>query len=327
MQTLEELHRRIDNAGDMQSVVSSMKVLAVVSIRQFEKSLASLNDYSRAIELGLQAVLQQGPPEIRKAVEAAVSAGTGVAEMPGSRRAAHVPRAATGAPRATAARSRTISLILGSEQGLSGQFNEQIVNFAMETMDRLSIPPGQRRLVTLGDHAAFRLNAMNMEVERSFAIQGSVDGMTRCVREVFMHIGSDRLSSETPVLIFHNKPLSGAHYRPHMSRLLPIDVDFLKELAVRPWPAKSVPMFTMDARQLFRQLIRQHIRIMVERSYVESLLSENTSRLLAMQVAEKNIGEYLEELKHDFNNRRQGEITAELLDIVAGSEALSADYC
>jgi len=313
MLTLEELHRRIGNAGEMQSVVSSMKVLAVVSIRQFERSLASLSDYSRAVELGLQAVIQQGPLEIREAVE-------------------DFETDSPNAARNTTAQN-TMALILGSEQGLSGQFNEQIVSFALDTMDRLNIPTGSRRLVTLGDHAAFRLKSMNLSVEKTFPIQGSVDGMTRCIREVFMHIAPEHgspvalvASQDAPVLIFHNKPLSGAHYQPRMSRLLPIDVLFLKELSARPWPSRSVPTFTMDALQIFRKLMQQHIRIMVERAYVESLLSENTSRLLAMQVAEKNIGEYLEDLQHDFNNRRQGEITAELLDIVAGSEALSADY-
>jgi F-type H+-transporting ATPase subunit gamma len=307
MQTLEELRRRIDNGGDMQSVVSSMKVLAVVSIRQFEKSLSSLTDYSRAVELGLQTVIQHGPPEILKAVEAASTLEAGARRTP-------------------AANGRAIALILGSEQGLSGQFNEQIVTYALETMDRLGISPELRRLVTLGDHAAFRLRAMNLAVEQSFAIQGTIDGMTRCVRELFNYLGELRQEDDTPVLIFHNKPLSGAHYQPHMTRLLPVDMSLLRELAVRPWPAKSVPTFTMEPWPLFRSLINQLIRNRVERPYVESLLSENTSRLLAMQVAEKNIGEYLEDLKHDFNNRRQGEITAELLDIVAGSEALSADY-
>ena len=85
-------------------------------------------------------------------------------------------------------------------------------------------------------------------------------------------------------------------------------------------------MITTDQVQLFRLLIRHYLRFTMERAFVESLLSENASRLLAMQVAEKNIAEYIEDLKHEFNNRRQGEITAELLDIVAGSEALAQDY-
>ncbi|MBI5870030.1 MAG: F0F1 ATP synthase subunit gamma [Actinobacteria bacterium] len=320
MQTLEELRRRIDNAGDMQSVVSWMKVLAVVSIRQFERSLSSLTDYCRAVELGLQTVLQHGPPEIRKSVAAAGTMKGSPAAMPASRRKA-------GAQRGSVAGPRTIAMILGSEQGLSGQFNEQIVTFALEIMERLGLTTESRRLVTLGDHAAFRLRAMNLAVEQTFPIQGSVAGMTSCVREIFGYLGERRPDTGAPVLIFHNKPLSGAHYEPHMTQLLPVDMDLLRELAIRPWPAKSIPAFAMDPWTLFRSLINQHIRIMVERCYVESLLSENTSRLLAMQVAEKNIGEYLEDLKHDFNNRRQGEITAELLDIVAGSEALSADYC
>lgn len=330
MQTLEELRRRIDNAGDMQSVVSSMKVLAVVSIRQFERSLSSLTDYCRAVELGLQTVLQYGPPEMGKAVTEAGTMDDGHIATQASRKAAGGARrgsAADGARRGSAAGPRTIAMILGSEQGLSGQFNEQIVTYALEAMDRLGISAEMRRLVTLGDHAAFRLRALNLVVEQTFSIQGSVDGMTRSVREIFGYLGEQRPGAGAPVLIFHNKPLSGAHYQPHMTRLLPVDMSQLRELAFQPWPSRSMPAFSMEPWTLFRSLINQHIRIMVERCYVESLLSENTSRLLAMQVAEKNIGEYLEDLKHDFNNRRQGEITAELLDIVAGSEALSADYC
>jgi len=54
----------------------------------------------------------------------------------------------------------------------------------------------------------------------------------------------------------------------------------------------------------------------------ESLRSENISRLAAMQMAEKNIGDRLNELNTQFNQQRQTTITEELLDIVAGFEAL-----
>lgn len=78
----------------------------------------------------------------------------------------------------------------------------------------------------------------------------------------------------------------------------------------------------MDSRRLFSALIRQYLFVSIYRAFAESLASENASRLAAMQLAEKNINERLEELDTDYHRQRQGSITAELLDIAAGFEAL-----
>lgn len=59
----------------------------------------------------------------------------------------------------------------------------------------------------------------------------------------------------------------------------------------------------------------------IYRALVESLAGENASRLASMQVAERNIGERLDELHAVYRHRRQSAITEELLDIVAGREA------
>jgi len=59
MQTTESLKRRIKSAGDLLSVVKTMKALAAVSIRQYQKAVESLEDYNRAVEMGLQIVLKE----------------------------------------------------------------------------------------------------------------------------------------------------------------------------------------------------------------------------------------------------------------------------
>ena len=59
MQTTESLKRRIKSAGDLLSVVKTMKALAAVSIRQYQKAVESLNDYNRTVEMGLQIVLKE----------------------------------------------------------------------------------------------------------------------------------------------------------------------------------------------------------------------------------------------------------------------------
>ena len=61
MQTIEGLKRRIQSTEDLLSVVRTMKALAAVNIRQYERAVESLHDYSRAVEMGLQVVLRDRP--------------------------------------------------------------------------------------------------------------------------------------------------------------------------------------------------------------------------------------------------------------------------
>ena len=294
MQTLESLRCRIENADDMQSVVSAMKVLAVVSIRQFERSLESLSQYNRTIELGLQAALRNRP----RHVKLPETGGVGGRSL--------------------------CALIFGSEQGLSGQFNEQIVAF---TADRLEKASYERiAVIAMGEHVIYRLAAAGLPAETNFAIPGSVSAVGRVIHDILLHMEGLRDEGRADeIFLFYHKPLSGASYRPHQQLLFPIDPAYLHELEQRDWQSRSRPVFNLEWHQLFGTLVRQHLLATLESSFAESLLSENASRLFSMQVAEKNIADYLDELRREFNNRRQGEITAELLDIVAGSEALHTE--
>ena len=80
----------------------------------------------------------------------------------------------------------------------------------------------------------------------------------------------------------------------------------------------------MDVNQLFSSLVRHYLFFSLYRAFVESLASENASRLLSMQVAEKNIEEQLDELNVQFHRQRQAAITSELLDVVTGFEAITS---
>ncbi|MFZ3168120.1 MAG: F0F1 ATP synthase subunit gamma [Candidatus Methanoperedens sp.] len=127
------------------------------------------------------------------------------------------------------------------------------------------------------------------------------------------------------MVLFYNRPISGASYRPDMLYLLPLDLKWLQNLAKKEWPSRTLPTFTMDWDQLFSSLIRQYLFFSLYRAFVESLASENASRLSSMQVAEKNIEERLKELGTQFHSQRQASITMELLDIVTSFEALTGE--
>ena len=82
-------------------------------------------------------------------------------------------------------------------------------------------------------------------------------------------------------------------------------------------------MLGLGREALGIHLLRQYLFIVLYRGFAQSMASENAARLMAMQAAEKNIVEMLDELKARFREQRQGNITNELLDIVSGFEALS----
>jgi F-type H+-transporting ATPase subunit gamma len=80
-----------------------------------------------------------------------------------------------------------------------------------------------------------------------------------------------------------------------------------------------------DGTVTLRALIREYLFISLFRACAESLASENASRLAAMERADKNIDELLENLHGTFERLRQGSIDEELFDVISGYESLAKE--
>jgi F-type H+-transporting ATPase subunit gamma len=76
---------------------------------------------------------------------------------------------------------------------------------------------------------------------------------------------------------------------------------------------------------MLSSLIREHLFVGLFRACADSMASENASRLASMEGAEKNINEMLDDLDARYRRQRQTAITGELLDLVAGFDALRED--
>jgi F-type H+-transporting ATPase subunit gamma len=128
----------------------------------------------------------------------------------------------------------------------------------------------------------------------------------------------------TELHLFFNRPTSGSGYEPVHQRLLPLDENWRHRLADLPWPTGNLPEVTGSGTATLRSFIREYLFVSIFRACAESLASENASRLAAMQRADKNIDESLEDLNGKFHRLRQSGIDEELFDVVSGFEALSA---
>jgi F-type H+-transporting ATPase subunit gamma len=290
VQTPEALKRKIQSAQDLLGVVKTMKALAAVSIRQYQRSVESLADYNRTVEMGLQIILKdrQGSPDI---------------DRKGAR--------------------RLVAIVFGTDQGLCGQFNNIITQHAVAELDRMDFKKEDRGFIVVGMKAADILSDTGQNVLEVLTQPGSTAAITSMVQDITMLLEELRFKrSIENMVLFYNEYLSGANYRPHTLRLLPVDRTWLADLQKQKWDSRTLPMFTMEWERLFRSMIREYLFVSVYQAFANSLASENASRLAAMQNAEKNIEERLEELHVHFHRQRQMTITEELLDIVAGFEVL-----
>lgn len=292
MDTLEELGQRIATTQDLGAIVRTMKTLAAVSIRQYESAVLALREYSRTIESGLQVVLRSGRAPGSDAQET---------ENPA-----------------------TLAVVFGSDHGLCGRFNAQIARFAHDELQRRS--PGDAVYLVAGARAAAQLEALGIAAERCFTLPGSVNGLTAMAHELLLEIDQRRpRESAARVLLFYNERSESSTAAPRSAQLLPLAAHWLRRLARQRWPSRASPLFTMDAEALFTALVRQYLFIGLFRAGAESAASEHAMRLMAMQAAERNIKDNLDELHAGYRRQRQESITAELLDIVAGFEALEAE--
>lgn len=296
MDTLEQLRRQIGTADDLSGIVGTMKALAAVSIRQYEAAVRSLADYARTIELGLHVVL------------------------------ADLPDAAQPPPPAGHAARPLGAIVFGSDHGLCGRFNEDVAVHAQARLDELA-EGAPVRLLAVGARAGALLAHLGRAPDEVFFVPGSAARIAPLVRQLLMridhwqHEGQHEGGVER-VYLFHARPSGAERHRQVGQRLLPVQLPHLRSLAAQRWPGPTLPTFRTDRRALFAALIRQHFFVSVFRACAESLAAENASRLAAMQAAQKNLSERQAELLSAFRLRRQDAITNELLDVVAGYEAL-----
>ena len=288
--TIAAMRRKIAGAGDLQSVVRTMKAVAASSIGQYEKSVSALADFNRAVELGLGACFRESSP----------APLTPERKVPG----------VIGA------------VVFGSDQGLVGQFNDVVADFAIKTLSALK---GTPEVWAVGERVQERLVDAGLPLRGLFPVPNSVKAITPLVGQILLASEARQRHGEIAELhLFHNCPKSGAVYEPVNQRLLPLDEEWRRKLAGLPWPTKNLPEVIGGGTGTLRAFISGYLFVSIFRACAESLASENASRLSAMQRADKNIDELLEDLNRTFHRSRQNGIDEELFDVVSGFEALTS---
>jgi F-type H+-transporting ATPase subunit gamma len=288
METAESLKRKITVTRELRSVVRTMKALAAVSIRQFEKAERALQDYSMTVDLGLHIVLRGRNIEVREP---------------------------SGGPWG--------AVVFGSDQGMCGQFNAQIAAYFDNTVRRETGGRDAVRIAALGVRGAAHLMLKGYRLEWTSGMPDAVSRINSAVQRLAVDI-EDWQDKEGVwrIRIFHNRQRGGASFAPVAVDLIPVSAGWLRDIRQRSWKTKVLPVYTMEFGSIFSALVRHHLLVTLYRSFAESLAAENAARLASMQAAEHNVEEQLKELQLAFHQERQTAITTELLDVIAGFESV-----
>lgn len=292
MDTLENLRDKMEGAKDLKSVVSAMKAMAGSNIVQYEIAVDSLADYYHTIALGIIGYFEAEKIE-------------GINDSEDFK---------------TKSEKNICAIVFGSDQGLVAQFNDSMASFVSTSLKDI---PGKKELWVVGERVQLLLSDDGFTTSKLYPVPNDINAVTPLVTEILNKSRESQQKREISTFyIFHNQPKPISGFTPVMQRFLPLDDQWKNTLQEVRWPTNLLPQIAGAAEPTLVALINGYLFASLFKACVESLASENASRLDAMQRAEKNIVDLLEDLNKKYHRLRQSSIDEELFDVVSGFEAL-----
>jgi len=221
---------------------------------------------------------------------------------------------------------QTVLLVpLTGDRGLAGAFNAQVLrrSFALE---RELLAEGKRvRWVAVGKKGRSTLAFRGREQDGAYS--GFTDQPAYSDAQAIAHrVSNLYVEGEVDrVVLVYNNFVSALTQIVTDRDILPISADVLEtdEEERRDDALRGDFIFEPEPEEILQRLLPVYVETQVYRALLESTASEQGARMTAMRNASKNAGELIDRLTLQMNRARQAEITQEILEVVAGAEALS----
>ncbi|WP_166265385.1 F0F1 ATP synthase subunit gamma [Marinobacter caseinilyticus] len=290
-QTFEALSRQDETLTSIRGIVHTMKTLSAINAVPYEHAARAIEAYHETILQGLQAMLSLTGPFSGPVVQP----------------------------------SGVVCVVFGSDHGLCGNYNETLASAVMTMPGATTQAAPDFRVLCVGAQLRSALIGRGLRPEYVFLPPASADGIGRLATDIVTRLDaigqSDATHRMAVTMVFTERSEHGSQ-TPVVRPLLPLAPELMAELAERPWDSRSLPAYSMTLDTLFAALLQNHIFASVFRASAEAMVTENAARLVLMQQAEQSVDDRLEEVEGQMKAVRQDEITAELLDIIVGFEAL-----
>lgn len=289
-ESLQDLDRHLEAASELHTVTRTMRGLAAVNLRHYERAVQAIDKFEAVVEDGLHVALRDGR----------------IDQLP-------IDAPPSDAP--------TAMIVFGSNHGLCGPINRHVAaHAAAEAATVTSLT----QVAVVGARVGAELELAGHTPDTRWDLPATIETIPPRAEQLLTQADKWRRRHDTARLLLVFPHFLGRHrgYEPVTLQLLPTDRDWLEWLAIRRWPSRVLPTFTMPWNVLVADLIRQALLVRLHRSFAQTMAAVSASRLVAMDAAQRNIEERVSNLEKQHHQLRHTEITKELLDVVSGFELL-----
>ena len=295
MATVQDIKRRLRSVRNTRKITKAMELVAAAKLRRAETRIGALRPYAermRELMVGTaRATPARGFPllEARETIQS-------VAILP-----------------------------LTGDRGLAGAFNAQIVRRALQLEREARAEGADVRWVVVGKKGRSTLRFRRYAIEQAWVdftdrpVYADAVAISKKLADLFVEREVDR------VVMVYNHYVSPLTQTVSVEDILPIPRTLLEEEEKSAYEIALEGDFIYEPEpdEILERLLPTYLETTVYRALLESTASEHGARMTAMRNASKNAGELIDTLTLEMNRARQSEITQEILEVVAGADALT----
>ncbi len=302
--TQREVKDRIDSVKNIRKITRAMEMVAAARLRRAEQRIAHLRPYAGAIR--------------RMTRQAAEAAGSEISSLP--------------ILSEHESEQHIALLLVTADRGLAGAFNSQILRAGVRAAGEHEDAGRESVFYASGRRGVSSLTFRGRE------IAGAYTGFTERpsyadAREIAGDLMAAYVDGKIDrVEIFYNGYVSPLVQEARRETLLPLQEATILEAGERDGDEgegdressghHALVEYEPEPEAILERLVPDYVEISIYRALLESSASELGARMTAMRSASENAGEVIDDLTLEMNRARQAEITQEIMEVVAGAEAL-----
>ncbi len=293
MASLKDLKTRITSVKSTQKITKAKQMVAAAKLRRAEERATQARPYTERMESVLANLASgaEGNPNAPRLL-----AGTGKDET-------------------------HLLIVATADKGLCGGFNSSIVRLAREHIVKLQGEGKKVKIITVGrkgDDQLKRLYSDNIVWRTNFVDVKQV-GFAQAheiAEKVLTMFKDEEFDVAT---LFYGKFKNVVTQEPTPQQIIPA---IAPEGVETPDLKGAVYDYEPDEAEILRALLPRYVAVQIFRALLENVASEQAASMSAMDNATRNAGEMIDKLNLQYNRARQAQITTELIEIIAGAEAL-----
>jgi F-type H+-transporting ATPase subunit gamma len=294
----KDIKNRISSVKNIHKITRAMEMVAAARLRKAEQRIEALRPYAGAI---------------RRMTRQAAEAAGNIPKLPILNEHEH--------------ENRIGILLVTGDRGLAGAFNGQILRRAFAVERRLREEGREIRWLAVGRKGRSTLQFRRYEVEQAWT--GFTDQPSYGDAQAVAHRLAELYSNEEidQAIVVYNHYVSPLVQRVTEQQVLPISEEVLSREEEEEEEHERAMLgdfiYEPEPEQILERLLPVYLETEIYRALLESAASEHGARMTAMRNASKNAAELIDSLTLDLNRARQAEITQEILEVVAGADALT----